>query len=100
TRHPLQPNAGVGAAPIAITEHTLTAFARACAKGGRGRIAPRRRPRALSDPAVEDAPPMARLTLDFPEQLYCYSTHLTVRITDINGANHLANDSMISMISE
>jgi acyl-CoA thioesterase FadM len=43
---------------------------------------------------------MARLTLDFPEQLYCYSTHLTVRITDINGANHLANDSMISMISE
>ena len=43
---------------------------------------------------------MARLTLDFPEDQYCYSTQLTVRVTDINGANHLGNDSMISMISE
>ncbi|MFZ6046567.1 thioesterase family protein [Pseudomonas sp. CR3202] len=43
---------------------------------------------------------MARLSLDFPEDQYCYSTHLTVRVTDINGANHLGNDSMISMISE
>ena len=43
---------------------------------------------------------MARLTLEFPEDQYCYSTQLTVRITDINAGNHLANDSMISMISE
>ncbi|GIZ50470.1 thioesterase family protein [Noviherbaspirillum aridicola] len=43
---------------------------------------------------------MARLTLDFPEDQYYYSTNLTVRVTDINGANHLGNDSMISMISE
>jgi len=43
---------------------------------------------------------MARLKLEFSEDQFCYSTHLTVRITDINGANHLANDSMISMISE
>ncbi|AYF86155.1 thioesterase family protein [Pseudomonas sp. JS3066] len=43
---------------------------------------------------------MARLSLNFPEDQYCYSTHLTVRVTDINGANHLGNDSMISMISE
>jgi acyl-CoA thioesterase FadM len=43
---------------------------------------------------------MARLTLDFPEDQYCYTTPLTVRVTDINGANHLGNDSMISMISE
>jgi acyl-CoA thioesterase FadM len=43
---------------------------------------------------------MARLKLEFPENQYCYSTQLTVRITDINGANHLGNDSMISMISE
>jgi acyl-CoA thioesterase FadM len=43
---------------------------------------------------------MARLKLDFPEDQYYYSTHLTVRVTDINGANHLGNDSMISMISE
>ena len=43
---------------------------------------------------------MARLHLDFPEEQYYYSTPLTVRVTDINGANHLGNDSMISMISE
>ncbi|WP_375739561.1 thioesterase family protein [Pseudomonas boanensis] len=43
---------------------------------------------------------MARLSLEFPEDQYCYSTHLTVRVTDINAANHLGNDSMISMISE
>ena len=43
---------------------------------------------------------MARLLLAFPEDQYCYSTPLTVRVTDINGANHLGNDSMISMISE
>lgn len=43
---------------------------------------------------------MARLKLEFPEDQYYYSTHLTVRVTDINGANHLGNDSMISMISE
>ncbi len=43
---------------------------------------------------------MARLKLDFPEDQFCYSTQLTVRVTDINAANHLGNDSMISMISE
>jgi acyl-CoA thioesterase FadM len=43
---------------------------------------------------------MARITLDFPEDQYYYSTPLTVRVTDINGANHLGNDSMISMVSE
>lgn len=43
---------------------------------------------------------MARLVLDFPSHLFCYSTQLTVRVTDINGANHLGNDSMISMLSE
>ena len=43
---------------------------------------------------------MARIHLQFPEDQFYYSTHLTVRVTDINGANHLANDSMISMISE
>lgn len=43
---------------------------------------------------------MARLHLDFPEDVYCYTTTLTVRITDINAANHLSNDAMISMISE
>lgn len=43
---------------------------------------------------------MARLKLDFPDHLFIYSTQLTVRVTDINGGNHLGNDSMISMISE
>ena len=43
---------------------------------------------------------MARLQLSFPEDQFYYTTPLTVRVTDINGANHLGNDSMISMISE
>jgi acyl-CoA thioesterase FadM len=43
---------------------------------------------------------MARLLLEFPEDQYCYTTLLTVRVTDINAGNHLGNDSMISMISE
>jgi len=43
---------------------------------------------------------MARIQLQFPEDQFYYATHLTVRVTDINGANHLGNDSMISMISE
>ena len=43
---------------------------------------------------------MARLQLEFPENQFYFTTQLTVRITDINSANHLANDSMISMISE
>ena len=43
---------------------------------------------------------MARLILTFPEDQYYYTTLLTVRVTDINAANHLGNDSMISMISE
>jgi acyl-CoA thioesterase FadM len=43
---------------------------------------------------------MARLTLTFPEDQFYYTTLLAVRVTDINAANHLGNDSMISMISE
>lgn len=43
---------------------------------------------------------MARITLNYADDLFFYATDLTVRITDINGANHLGNDSMISMISE
>lgn len=43
---------------------------------------------------------MARIVLDFPESAYCFKTVLTVRISDINAANHLGNDAMISMISE
>lgn len=43
---------------------------------------------------------MARLHLEFPGNPFFYATSLTVRVTDVNAANHLANDSMISMISE
>ena len=43
---------------------------------------------------------MARLNLEFPEDQFYFTTQLTVRITDINSGKHLANDSMISMISE
>jgi len=43
---------------------------------------------------------MARLHLDFPEDQYYYSTPLTVRVTDINAANHLGNEAMIAMVSE
>ena len=43
---------------------------------------------------------MARLQLDFPENQFYFTTQLTVRITDINGANHLGNDALISMLSE
>ena len=43
---------------------------------------------------------MARLTLDFPADQYYFETRMTVRSTDINAANHLGNDSMVSMLSE
>jgi acyl-CoA thioesterase FadM len=43
---------------------------------------------------------MARLQLEFPDDQFYYSTPMSVRVTDINAANHLGNDSMISMISE
>jgi acyl-CoA thioesterase FadM len=43
---------------------------------------------------------MARLQLDFPEHHFCFTTPMSVRVTDINAGNHLGNDSMISMISE
>jgi acyl-CoA thioesterase FadM len=55
---------------------------------------------AALQPAHSADTAMARLKLEFPEDQFYFSTQLTVRVTDINGANHLANDSMISMISE
>ncbi|WP_165857138.1 thioesterase family protein [Marinobacter sp. JSM 1782161] len=43
---------------------------------------------------------MARVQLSFPDDAFIFSTSLPVRITDINGANHLGNDALISMLSE
>ena len=51
-------------------------------------------------PSTPELHTMARIQLQFPEDQFYYSTHLTVRVTDINGANHLGNDAMVSMISE
>ena len=43
---------------------------------------------------------MARIKLSFPDDVFCFETRMQVRITDINGANHLGNDALISMLSE
>lgn len=43
---------------------------------------------------------MARIRLSFPDEVFSFSTEMPVRITDINGANHLGNDALISMLSE
>ncbi len=43
---------------------------------------------------------MARIRLSFPDEVFTFSTSMPVRITDINGANHLGNDALISMLSE
>lgn len=43
---------------------------------------------------------MARIKLSFPDDVFIYETQMPVRITDINGANHLGNDALISMLSE
>ena len=43
---------------------------------------------------------MARIKLSFPDDVFCFETRRPVRITDINGANYLGNDALISMLSE
>ena len=42
---------------------------------------------------------MSRIKLDMPET-YLFSTTIDVRITDLNYGNHLANDSLLSIIHE
>ena len=43
---------------------------------------------------------LARIKLSFPDNAFYFETKMPVRITDINGANHLGNDALISMLSE
>lgn len=43
---------------------------------------------------------MARIKLSFPDDVFQFEARMAVRITDINGANHLGNDALISMLSE
>ena len=42
---------------------------------------------------------MARIKIDMPEN-YLFSTVMDVRISDINYANHLSNDSVLSFVHE
>jgi acyl-CoA thioesterase FadM len=49
---------------------------------------------------VKTGTPVARIKLSFPDDVFCFETRMPVRITDINGANHLGNDALISMLSE
>jgi len=41
---------------------------------------------------------LARIKLSFPDNAFYFETKMPVRITDINGANHLGNDALISML--
>ncbi|SFL90174.1 acyl-CoA thioesterase [Marinobacter zhejiangensis] len=43
---------------------------------------------------------MARVVLSFADEVFTFVTEMRVRITDINGARHLGNDALISMLSE
>ncbi|MDO6441625.1 thioesterase family protein [Marinobacter sp. 2_MG-2023] len=43
---------------------------------------------------------MARIALSFPDDVFYFETLMQVRTTDINGANHLGNDALVSMLSE
>jgi len=45
-------------------------------------------------------PTLARIKLSFPDDVFHFEARMAVRITDINGANHLGNDALISMLSE
>lgn len=42
---------------------------------------------------------MARVKLELPE-VFCFSTELDVRVTEINYGNHVGNDRMVSLIHE
>ena len=42
---------------------------------------------------------MARLLLELPDN-YFFSMLMTVRVTDLNYANHLGNDAMVSLLHE
>ena len=42
---------------------------------------------------------MPRIKLDMPEK-YIFSTEIVVRITDLNYGNHLANDTLLSLVHE
>lgn len=43
---------------------------------------------------------MARITLQFPDDVFLFSTEIAVRLSDVNAGNHLGNDKLVTMISE
>ncbi len=45
-------------------------------------------------------PPMARIRLDYPDDVFVFSTRLEVRFDDINAGMHLANDRVVSLVGE
>ncbi|RYD93568.1 MAG: thioesterase [Sphingobacteriales bacterium] len=42
---------------------------------------------------------MARIRLELPES-FSFSTHIPVRVTDLNYGNHLGNDALLGLIHE
>lgn len=42
---------------------------------------------------------MARIKIELPDS-FIFTTEITVRITDLNYANHLGNDSLLSIVHE
>ncbi|KAA5533428.1 thioesterase [Taibaiella lutea] len=43
---------------------------------------------------------MARVKLNFPFKIPTFTTHIPLRITDMNYGNHLGNDAMLSIIHD
>lgn len=43
---------------------------------------------------------MTRVTLEFPDSVFTFSTRLLVRMDDVNIGAHLSNDRLVSMIGE
>ena len=43
---------------------------------------------------------MPRVELDFPDEIFTFSTELTVRFDDINIGHHLGNDRLVSLLGE
>ena len=41
---------------------------------------------------------MARITLDYPDDIYTFSTSMTVRTGELNHGNHLGFDQLVSLI--
>lgn len=43
---------------------------------------------------------MSRVTLEIPTEVLSYTTHLRVRLSDLNPANHMGNDALVRAFSD